>query len=204
MPLELGHLLRHLDGLVEPHRTMALSLIYFGGQRVTQLCDIPWSAVGEHTISLLDSKGKKDRPWEHILPITTRLAEIMAPLLTYRVGPGPFSFSEKGTAAPATIGQIFRTASKALSLSGKTRPFNYRNIRVTAETLMAHLGISTEIRAWILSHGRSGVQAKHYDRYSYLPEKREALTRWGEYLDRLMRDENVDHAPHLLSRQGKK
>jgi hypothetical protein len=43
--------------------------------------------------------------------------------------------------------------------------------------------VSKEIRAQLLSHGRStGVQAKHYDCYAYLPEKREALEKWQTFL----------------------
>lgn len=45
------------------------------------------------------------------------------------------------------------------------------------------LGVDEQRRAWLLSHGRSGVQAKHYDRYSYLKEKREDLANWAAYLD---------------------
>ncbi|MDQ3203380.1 MAG: integrase, partial [Pseudomonadota bacterium] len=74
----------------------------------------------------------------------------------------------------------------------------------TAETLLAHQGVSSEVRAWLLSHGRSGVQAKHYDRYSYLPEKQAALEKWGRYLDGLAcGKEQVDNVV-LLSRRKKK
>lgn len=184
-PSELAELLRLLNTLTEPRRSIANSLIYFGGQRIKQLCATSWSAVTESTLSVWDSKGKKDMPWEHILPITPRIAEILSPLIEHKIGPGPFSFMERTTASPATVIQIFSDAGRQLSAKGKTRKFTYQHVRVTAETLMAHLGISTETRAWLLSHGRSGVQAKHYDRYAYLPEKRAALEKWGAYLDEL-------------------
>jgi hypothetical protein len=58
--------------------------------------------------------------------------------------------------------------------------FRAGDLRRTCETQLASLGIPREIRGQILSHGRSsGVQAKHYDRYAYLPEKREALHKWS-------------------------
>lgn len=203
-PEELGELLRYLDALSEPRRSIANALIYFGGQRIAQLCAIPWAAVGDGTISVLDGKGKKEKAWEHILPITPRLAEVLEPLTTQRFGPGPFSFTEHLTAATATVIQIFTDAGRHLCAEGKTRPFTYRNVRVTAETLMAHLGITTEVRAWLLSHGRSGVQAKHYDRYAYLPEKRAALEQWGKYLDDLRKGEAFGGNVVLLSRQPTK
>jgi len=58
-------------------------------------------------------------------------------------------------------------------------------MRATIETHLASLGVNQERRAWLLSHGRSGVQAKHYDRWNYLPEKRGDLDRWARYLDEL-------------------
>jgi hypothetical protein len=33
------------------------------------------------------------------------------------------------------------------------------------------MGVSRDIRAQLLSHGISGVQAQHYDRHDYLKEK---------------------------------
>jgi integrase len=65
-------------------------------------------------------------------------------------------------------------------------PFSARDLRRTCESRLAALGITKDIRAQLLSHGISGVQAKHYDRYSYLTEKREALDQWAEYLDGLL------------------
>jgi hypothetical protein len=184
-PDELGELLRYLKELPEPKRAITTTLIYFGGQRITQLLAVPWDAVTDSTICLLDAKGRKEHAWQHMLPITDRIAQILAPLMEHRIGVGPFAFSAALTASTSTIIKSFSEAGKVLAKSGKTRPFTYRNVRVTAETLMAALGISSETRAWLLSHGRSGVQAKHYDRYSYLKEKSHALEMWGRYLDLL-------------------
>lgn len=200
-PDELGELLRYLDKLPEPKKAIANALIYLGGQRMTQLCATPWSAVTEDTICLLDAKGRKEQAWEHLLPITNRIRKILSPLFEHRIGDGPFSFSEGSTASTSTTTKIFSDAGRELSDSAKTRPFTYRNIRVTAETLMAHQGINTEIRAWLLSHGRSGVQSKHYDRYSYLPEKRAALEQWGRYLDNLKMQVDKTSNIVLLSRR---
>ena len=73
---------------------------------------------------------------------------------------------------------------------------------MTVETLLAAQGVSAEVRAWLLSHGRSGVQQKHYDRYSYLPEKRAALEQWGRYLDRLKEGGISENIVLLSKRRG--
>lgn len=56
-PVEMGELLRYLDKLPEPKRGITNALIYLGGQRMTQLCAVPWNAVTEGTICLLSGES---------------------------------------------------------------------------------------------------------------------------------------------------
>ena len=52
----------------------------------------------------------------------------------------------------------------------------------TVETQLASIGVTKDIRAQLLSHGLSGVQAAHYDRYEYMNEKHAALVAWENVL----------------------
>jgi len=99
--------------------------------------------------------------------------------------PGPFSLKGSVNMSPSTALKIFTELGARLAAEGKSRRFTWRNLRATVETQLAAMGITQERRAWLLSHGRSGVQAKHYDRYSYLSEKRQDLDRWSYFLDGL-------------------
>lgn len=202
-PAELGELLKYLDTLPVRHAAIAKALIYFGGQRLTQFCAVTWEDVTDTTICLMDGKGRKAQAWEHLLPITARIKEVIQPLLDDRIGPGPFSLTPGMLANPNTLSNIYIDAGRSLLVAGKAQSFTWKNVRVTAETLLAHQGVSAEVRAWLLSHGRSGVQAKHYDRYSYLPEKQAALEKWGRYLDKLASDEEHTDNVVLLSRRKK-
>lgn len=184
-PQELGELLRHLDTLPAQKTAIAMALIYFGGQRIKQLLAATWDDISNETLSLLDSKGKKSEAWEHLLPITPRISEIIAPLLADKIAPGPFALTPGKLAHKDTVSHIFSDAGNKLAEAGKTRRFSWLEVRATVESLLAALGVNSEVRAWLLSHGRNGVQSKHYDRYSYLPEKRAALEQWGHYLDKL-------------------
>jgi hypothetical protein len=64
-------------------------------------------------------------------------------------------------------------------------PFDLHDVRRACETHLSKLGISSDTRAQLLSHGISGVQAKHYDRNDYIDEKRRAITRWQGMLKSL-------------------
>ncbi|MCY1382276.1 hypothetical protein D9M69_702840 [compost metagenome] len=127
----------------------------------------------------------------------------MQPLVDGRIGPGPFALDAHGTVHPDTVTKLFSTAGRELAREGKSRfAFTWKHLRATCETLLAAQGVPKEVRAWLLSHGRTGVQDKHYDRYSYLPEKCAALEQWGSYLDNLHSGELSDNVVLLSKRRN--
>lgn len=196
-PEELGELLRYLDTLPARERAICKGLIYLGGQRMEQLLRVTWEDTSDDLLHLTDGKGQKAQAWDHLLPLTDRVKEILKPLFESKIGPGPFCIGRR-CIRPDTAGKRFSNAGKTLSGAGKTQYFSYANVRVSTETLMASLGITKEIRSWLLSHGRSDVQSVHYDRYSYLPEKRTALELWGRYLDCLYAKKEWDQGKVIL------
>ena len=53
--------------------------------------------------------------------------------------------------------------------------------------MMQGLKIDREIRAHLLSHGRTGgVQGKHYERHDFIDEKRNALSKWARHIERIL------------------
>ncbi len=183
---ELGELLRYLDTLPERHRAIALAPIYFGGQRLIMMTALEWRHIDDQGFFIFDKKGKRTKPLPHFLPWTEKTREIMAPLLQLQTcEAGPFAIADKNLITSNAASKFYSHAGKELSKAGKTMKFTWENVRVSAETLMAGIGIGPDVRAHLLSHGRSGVQSKHYDRNTYLKEKTDALLRWGEYLDDL-------------------
>jgi hypothetical protein len=53
--------------------------------------------------------------------------------------------------------------------------FQLKDVRSGVETLLAGQRVSKESRGQLQSHGRGGVQEIHYDDFTYLPVKLEAL-----------------------------
>jgi hypothetical protein len=74
-------------------------------------------------------------------------------------------------------GKRLRQIRKAMGCE----PFDLRDVRRTAESMLAAQGVSRDLRAQLLSHGLSGVQQR-YDRYDYIREKCEALLAWEAHL----------------------
>jgi hypothetical protein len=64
-------------------------------------------------------------------------------------------------------------------------PFTLADLRRTVETRLAGMGVSKDHRAYLQSHGLSGVQTRHYDRHEYEMEKRDALKKLHLWIESL-------------------
>ena len=86
-----------------------------------------------------------------------------------------------------TLSKAVASVSDALVTTSEAEPFNQCDLRRTIETMLQKLAIDKELRAHGLSHGRSvGTQGRHYERYSFLDEKRRALGKWAALLERII------------------
>jgi hypothetical protein len=81
------------------------------------------------------------------------------------------------------IKEMVKYISAAMVKAEEARePFQLRDLRRTAETMLAKLGTGPNIRGEVQSHGLGGVQKRHYDQHDYLEEKRAALQLWASHL----------------------
>ena len=60
------------------------------------------------------------------------------------------------------------------------------DVRRTVSTNLTKLGVDRFILQKILNHTETGT-TKIYDRYSYMNEKREALQKWADRLDEIVK-----------------
>ena len=184
---ELNAFWRRLEGAIDsPARDALIACLYLGGQRPTQLLrtTVQHVDITGATITLLDPKGRNrhSNPRRHVLPILDDLARVIRRRIDHTSGHGAPLFSTSGRVPlrKETVAILVEEIEKAMKFSGELErgPFSMRDLRRTAETHMAALGISSDVRAQIQSHGLGGIQARHYDRHDYMPEKRAALAQW--------------------------
>lgn len=184
---ELRAFLAALDqqpGLYTDAITLAL---YLGGQRIAQLLRLRPADVGldDSTVALLDPKGARQIPRVHVLPLNEKTSAIISRVLKVN-GDKPFLFTLRKPVRPEALSAVVAKISKAMVKAGTARePFQLRDIRRTCETMLARMGVSSDVRAQLLSHGLGGVQQRHYDRHSYMDEKRAALKAWAAKLDEI-------------------
>jgi hypothetical protein len=96
---------------------------------------------------------------------------------TERIDEPLFSSTGRVALRKETVAALVKEIERSMEAAGKLQrgAFSLRDLWRTAETHMAALGVSSDVRAQIQSHGLGGIQTRHYDRHDYMPEKRVAL-----------------------------
>lgn len=164
----------------EPARSLLLAHLWLGGQRAEQLARAKvadWDREAG-TLTLWDPKGRREQPRKHVIPVIQPAAEALASL---NRGLGPWLFSADGGATPCAYDGLAHRLSTVFGAMARVEAcieaFTVGDLRRSVETRLAALGVPTEVRARLQSHGLSGVQARHYDRHDYQAEVREAMER---------------------------
>jgi hypothetical protein len=180
---ELSEYVRHVDAVpdVEMRNLLQMQLL-LAGQRVSQLlrATVERDSNGSPVVVIRDGKGRRTTPRWHVLPLQGKALAIVEAR-----GGSLFGITDEKVLkqtlerASSLVGDIAAEMVKAeKAVSG----FRLGDIRRTVETLLAGMGISKDLRAQLLSHGLSGVQHRHYDKFDYLPEKATILVAWEAFL----------------------
>lgn len=185
--LSADELQAYVKALRDDPVDMALKVALFsGGQRMAQLLRATAADYDPttRTLRLFDPKGRRTTAREHLLPLGPKCAALVAPLAEKaKTSPSGLLFSSHGTRPMAETTPGKRVVE--IVRDEKMAPFNLLDVRRTAETMLAGMGISRDTRAQLLSHGLGGVQDQHYDRHGYADEKRAALIAWERRLDEI-------------------
>lgn len=109
----------------------------------------------------------------HVVPLEPLAAELARGLV--------------GMTAHAYAKAMNRMASELMAdspaaKSWKADPPTPHDLRRTFRTRLPQLGVAADVRDRLMNHISGDVGTKHYDRYSYLSEKRAALALWENSL----------------------
>lgn len=185
--LSADELQTYIQALGNDPVDMALKVALFsGGQRMAQLLRTTAADYDPitRTLRLFDPKGRRSTAREHLLPLAPKCAALVASLAEKaKASPSGLLFSSYGTRPMAETTPGKRVVE--IVRDEKMEPFNLLDVRRTAETMLAGMGISRDTRAQLLSHGLGGIQDQHYDRHGYADEKRAALIAWERRLDEI-------------------
>jgi integrase len=131
---------------------------------------VTWNIPGERT--------KNKRP--HVVPLAPLAREILATV----AGDGELVFTTTGRSPVSGWSKIKTRLDGAMAIP----PWRLHDLRRTAATGMAEIGIAPHIVEAALNHisgAKAGV-AGTYNRAAYAPEKRAALERWASHVQGLV------------------
>lgn len=148
-------------------------LLILTAQRRSEISDLQrsWLRPDLVAVEIPASVYKTDRP--HVFPLSKPAAEIVHSLPVWNKG----DFMISSTAGERPVSG-FSKAKKQLNLMCGFSDWTFHDLRRSAATHMAELGVIQEHIERVLGHAIGGV-AGTYNRYTYLKEMRDALELWG-------------------------
>ncbi|MEY2342482.1 tyrosine-type recombinase/integrase [Acidithiobacillus sp. IBUN Pt1247-S3] len=163
------------------YKCLLLSLLS-GGQRPSQVARVSRDDFDarDGILRIFDLKGRRAQPRQHHIPLGLAAVSWIETWFHEKTG---IWFSADGK-EPLEATVLSRQCTRLVHEMDWT-PFSLRDVRRGVETEMARMGFSKDLRAHLLSHGLSGIQERHYDRYDRLQEKREAIGKWEDHLESL-------------------
>jgi integrase len=206
--------------VIEPPAAMrtglGLRLALTTGARVTEVAlmnraELEHIAVPDAAVWVIRGERTKNSR-DHAIPLSPLARECVLNLLTMiepseqwlfptrskkRKGPMP---GNSLTQAMALFANRLTGDDEAIRTWLAERPTAH-DLRRTLATRLAALGVSREIRDRCLNHIGSDVGTKHYNRYEFLAEKRDAFTRWSTVLGSILHGTSATVVP-LATRIG--
>jgi integrase len=160
------------------------------GQRRDEVANATWDELNldKAIWTLPASRSKNGR--EHLVHLAPLALEILAAIP--RRSRFVFTSGMRGTDVPINGfgASRARIADKMQALSEiPIAPWTLHDLRRTAATGMAALGIAPHVVDKILNHsaGKISGVAKIYNRFEYIPERQDALNAWARHIERLIR-----------------
>src|SRR5262249_55971453 len=135
----------------------------------------------------------------HLIYLAPKAIEILR--RQPRIGSEQFLFTTTGQSPVSGFTRARQRLAVAMAglAGGQVAPFTLHDLRRTAATGMAALGIAPHVVDRILNHstGRISGVARVYNRHEYLPERKVAVESWAKHIELLLdQSSNVVSLPH--------
>jgi integrase len=163
-----------------------VELLALTGQRREEVAGLTWEELDLPQRIWTIPKARAKNSKAHVVHLSD---ESMAVLSRRAEQRGPFLF-------PSLIGGAFgdfSRAKRALDHESGVTEWRLHDLRRTCVSGMAKLGIPPHVADKILNHQSgtiSGVAAI-YQRHEFLPERKDALERWGSHVVRIVAEASV-------------
>jgi len=173
---------------------IALKLQLVTAQRKGEILGAEWCEINFDTGWWVIPENKAKNGIHHRVPLSELAIELITELKKLS-GKSRWLFpSETGKShmRGESIDKAVRRSDEKVFKKAKLKHFTPHDLRRTAATHMTEMGISRLVVSKILNHVDSSITSI-YDRHSYDPEKKNALTAWSKKLQQIINDSVTDH-----------
>ncbi|MGD9724532.1 MULTISPECIES: site-specific integrase [unclassified Afipia] len=177
------------DAPVHPPYTRAVRILMLTGQRVEEIAMLhvdQWDAR-ERIIDW--SKTKNGKP--HSIPVPPIAAELIESIIPNEFG--WFFPSAKDPSKPVRASTLYSFMWRQRD-RGVIPVVTNRDLRRTWKTLAGKAGVTKEIRDRLQNHTLQDVSSKSYDRWNYMPEKRDGMKKWDTFVAAMLRKKSLRKA----------
>ena len=187
-PQRLGIILRHMDaypGTATVSSALKLMPMFF--VRPGELRHAEWQHIdlnaAEWRYTASKTKNEKGVPTQHIVPLSTQAVAVLRDLRRV-TGFGRFCFpSARGGDRPMSDNALL-VAMRSVEI--RKEEMTGHGFRAVARTLLDEvLGFRPDIIEHQLGHAVRDPNGRAYNRTTFLPERRQMMQTWSDYLDQL-------------------
>lgn len=171
---EIKDLWQRLDK-VQPNARDSMKLLLLTAQRKGEIFKMKWEDIDDNWI-WHQKENKTDSV--HLLPLSSQVISILKnkPKISEWVFP-----SNRNASHVIDVKKVRIALNKKMG----GEPWTEHDLRRTARTLMSRLKIKHHVRERVLNHSQGGM-VRVYDQHDYLDEKRDALKKLGNEINRII------------------
>jgi integrase len=167
-----------------------LKLLLLTGQRRSEVAEMTWTELTDDTWSLPASRTKNGRP--HVVPLSRQARDLIASL--HRVAGAGYVFTTNGSTPVSGWSKTkLRLDAKMLEVAraedakASIAPWTIHDLRRTCAAGLQRLGVPLPVTERVLNHvsGSFGGIVGVYQRHEYAEERRDALGKWAQYVEKI-------------------
>jgi integrase len=195
---------RAFESIGFPHGPIAQLLLLTGARR-SEVGGMKWDELNVVARTWTLPKERSKNGISHEIPLSDAAISVIEKLPRFG---GTFVFGAAGRTAPSgfskaksKVDAMILAEGTAAGLEAGPKPWVLHDLRRSAASGMASLGIAPHVVEAVLNHKSGTIKgvAKVYNRYSYMPEKRAALDAWARRLHEIVTGEKAANVVELAT-----
>ena len=187
-PTEVGHLLRAIDEYAgEPSICFALKVLPFVFVRSVELRGAEWREFDFESATWIIPAERMKMKRPHTVPLARQVITLLNDLHSL-TGNGRYLFPSLFSASRPISDMGLLNALRRMGYAKGVMTIH--GFRSMASTLLNEQGYRADVIEAQLAHGEKNAIRAAYNHAEYLPERRQMMQEWADYLDELKTENN--------------